>query len=262
MKISIITINYNNKDGLKKTIESVIKQTFTDFEYIIVDGGSTDGSVDIIMQNAGAINNWVSEADKGIYHAMNKGVVTAKGEYLLFLNSGDWFCNNEVLDVFTKDINAYDIIYGDQYGHYPDGKISEDKFPDILTFYYLGYLNSLPHQATLIRRNTLIEHGMYDENMRMNADWKFFMLAVFKYQCRYLHKPVFVVNFNKEGLSSDPNQFYLREEEKNPVMIKEFPNFILYEKGMVTINKLEFYYKYSRIVRLLKKAGILNKFSY
>lgn len=262
MKLSVITINFNNKPGLEKTVRSVMSQTFIDFEYIIVDGGSTDGSLDIIQQNVGAIDTWMSETDKGIYHAMNKGVMIAKGEYLLFLNSGDWFCNDEVLEVFTKDTNGYDIIYGDQYCHYSDGKIGEDKFPDTLTFYYLGYLNSLPHQATLIRRNTLIEHGMYDESMRMNADWKFFMLAVFKYQCRYLHKPLFVVNFDKEGLSSDPDQFYLRDKEKNPVMVKEFPNFILYEHDMATINKLEFYYKYSRIVRVLKTAGILSKFSY
>ena len=102
------------------------------------------------------------------------------------------FCYVLVVVIRVKVSVIGALTTTDQYGHYPDGKISEDKFPDILTFYYLGYLNSLPHQATLIRRNTLIEHGMYDENMRMNADWKFFMLAVFKYQCRYLHKPVFV----------------------------------------------------------------------
>jgi len=262
MKVTIITINFNNKSGLQKTIESVKDQTFNDFEYIIIDGGSTDGSTDIIKQNGSTINYWVSEKDKGIYNAMNKGVMVAKGEYLLFLNSGDWFCNSHVIGDFAKDINGYDIVYGDQYGHFPDGKISKETFPDTLTFYYLGYLNSLPHQASLIRRSILIEHGLYDEEMKMNADWKFFMLAVFKYQCKYLHKPVFVVNFDKDGLSSDPEQFHLRDIEKPPVMQKEFPNFTLYENEMEVVNKLEFYYKYSRMVRVLKAIGILNKFNY
>ena len=261
MKVSIITINFNNKAGLQKTINSVKGQTFKDFEYLIIDGASTDGSADII-KNCSVVNYWVSEKDNGIYNAMNKGVLVAKGEYLLFLNSGDWFCDNEVLGVFAKDINGFDIVYGDQYSYFPDGKIGKETFPDILTFYYLGYLNSLPHQASLIKKIVLIEHGLYDEEMKMNADWKFFMLAVFKYQCKYLHKPVFVVNFDKDGLSSDPDQFHLRDIEKPPVMRKEFPNFILYENEMKMVNKLEFYYKYSRMARLLKAIGVLKKFEY
>jgi len=84
MKLSIITVNLNNAAGLQKTIESVITQTFTDYEYIIIDGGSTDGSVDVIKQHADKITYWVSEPDKGIYNAMNKGILQAKGEYCLF----------------------------------------------------------------------------------------------------------------------------------------------------------------------------------
>ncbi|MDR2910496.1 MAG: glycosyltransferase [Bacteroidales bacterium] len=94
MKLSIITINLNNVAGLQKTIESVVKQTFTDYEYIVIDGGSTDGSADIIKQHANKITYWVSEPDKGIYNAMNKGIRVAKGEYCLFLNSGDWLINS------------------------------------------------------------------------------------------------------------------------------------------------------------------------
>jgi glycosyltransferase involved in cell wall biosynthesis len=89
MKLSVITINYNNAIGLRKTIESVVNQTFRDYEYIIIDGGSTDGSVDVIKEYADKIDYWVSEPDKGIYNAMNKGVAAAHGEYTNFLNSGD-----------------------------------------------------------------------------------------------------------------------------------------------------------------------------
>ena len=84
-KFSIITINYNNKEGLRKTIESVVGQSFRDFEYIIIDGGSTDGSIEVIKEYAGKVDYWVSEPDKGIYHAMNKGVLQAHGEYLNFM---------------------------------------------------------------------------------------------------------------------------------------------------------------------------------
>ena len=90
MILSIITINYNNSDGLQRTIESVLSQTWTDFEWIVIDGGSTDGSLDIIKKHASHFSFWCSEPDTGIYNAMNKGITHAKGEYLNFMNSGDW----------------------------------------------------------------------------------------------------------------------------------------------------------------------------
>ena len=89
MRLSIITINYNNREGLRKTIESVVNQTYRNFEYIIIDGGSTDGSVEVVKEYADRISYWVSEPDNGIYNAMNKGVLAANGKYIQFLNSGD-----------------------------------------------------------------------------------------------------------------------------------------------------------------------------
>ena len=91
MRYSIITINYNNEEGLRHTIESIVCQTYTDFEFIIIDGGSTDGSVDVIKEYAEHIAYWVSEKDNGRYNAMNKGVCQAKGDYCIFMNSGDCF---------------------------------------------------------------------------------------------------------------------------------------------------------------------------
>ena len=101
MKLSIITINFNNKDGLKRTIESVISQKFQEFEWIIIDGGSSDGSKllieEVARNNKKLVSYWCSEPDGGIYPAMNKGIDKAKGEYILFLNSGDTLHNKNVL---------------------------------------------------------------------------------------------------------------------------------------------------------------------
>ena len=108
---SIITINYNNKDGLLKTIESVLCQTYKDFEFIVIDGGSTDGSREIIEKYAGHIDYWVSEPDKGIYNAMNKGIKVAHGDYLNFMNSGDYFYNENVLNDTLAYLND-DIVSG------------------------------------------------------------------------------------------------------------------------------------------------------
>lgn len=111
MRLSIITINYNNSIGLRKTIESVVSQTDNTFEYIIVDGGSSDGSVDIIKQYADKVSQWVSERDGGIYNAMNKGVRMAHGEYIMFLNSGDILYDNNVIGHVLPKLKA-DICVG------------------------------------------------------------------------------------------------------------------------------------------------------
>ena len=158
MKLSIITINYNNAEGLRKTLASVAAQTFRDFEHIIVDGGSTDESVEIIRQyadneairpeNSKADNLalspyhlitsspiiWISEPDSGIYNAMNKGIKMAKGEYLLFLNSGDYLVDADTLKNVFEEANDVDIIYGDRINVYEDGSQKEvNYFPDKIT---------------------------------------------------------------------------------------------------------------------------------
>lgn len=151
MKLSIITINYNNKAGLQKTIDSVIGQTWKDYEWIIIDGGSTDGSKELIEQYQQYFAYWCSEPDKGVYNAMNKGIAKAKGEYLNFMNSGDSFvCDSTLMDVFTKEISA-DIVSGPvmlstgrrlfQY--------QEDTFQMFMH-------DGLCHQSSFIKKNFLI----------------------------------------------------------------------------------------------------------
>ena len=110
-KLTIITINYNNLEGLKRTVESVLNQTWQEFEYIVIDGGSNDGSAEYIESQSEHIDYWVSEPDKGIYNAMNKGIAKARGEYLLFLNSGDHLYSAKVLEENYGKIADFDLIY-------------------------------------------------------------------------------------------------------------------------------------------------------
>src|ERR1700749_5163063 len=111
--LSIITINYNDSEGLGTTINSVKHQNYRPIEFIIIDGGSTDGSKELIEKNISIVDHWVSEKDEGIYHAMNKGIQKAKGEYLLFLNSGDYLNDSNTLAILIADHHNEDIIYGD-----------------------------------------------------------------------------------------------------------------------------------------------------
>lgn len=171
MKLSIITVNLNNREGLKKTIDSVVAQTFRDFEWIVIDGGSTDGSRELIEQYADHFAYWVSEPDKGIYNAMNKGIKVAKGEYLQFLNSGDWLCDEKVLQKVFDSGPDEQIVYGDCLES--DGSLHV--FPSSLDALYF-YRDMLNHQASFIR-SSLLEEG-YDENYKYASDWLFFLQKI------------------------------------------------------------------------------------
>jgi glycosyltransferase involved in cell wall biosynthesis len=200
MKLSIITINLNNKNGLSETISSVIAQTFTDYEYIIVDGQSTDGSLEVIKQNANHINQWISENDHGIYNAMNKGLNLAKGEYCLFLNSGDSLYDSDVLQVLFSQSFTEDIISGgiELYSHTKKWY----QFPphNISLFTFIN--GSLPHPGTFIRRELLNKLGGYNENYRIISDWCFFVDALIVQNCSYKYYDITVSKFNCFGISS------------------------------------------------------------
>lgn len=209
-KLSIITINRNNAEGLRKTIESVVSQTFTDFEYIIIDGASTDNSVNIIREYADKITYWVSEPDKGIYNAMNKGILKATGAYLLFLNSGDWLSSNEILSkVFKVPHNNVDIITGDLITIQKDSISNIVKGPafyraqrnEIVSLNDL-YTGTLHHPVSFIKRSLFDKYGLYDENLKIVADWLFFLKVVGLNGANVQYVDLPIVYFDMKGISN------------------------------------------------------------
>lgn len=215
MKLSIITINYNNRDGLRKTIESVVAQTTREFEYIIIDGGSTDGSVDVIKEYANYIDYWVSEPDKGIYNAMNKGVAAAHGEYCQFLNSGDWLYSNITIELILPCLcENYDIIAGNAVLLYPNGECKENKqqIPEQLSSFYL-IQRTLPHQSTFIKRASLIQRP-YDESYKIIADWVFFFEAYLYDMVRFKRISINVVWYDMSGISNNCGLLFQKEKER------------------------------------------------
>lgn len=216
MKISIITINYNNRDGLQKTIESVIGQTYTDYEYIIIDGGSTDGSIDIINQYKDRIIYWVSEPDKGIYNAMNKGILKTAGEYCNFMNSGDYFYNNSVLEkFFAQKVLNEDIIFGKYVSsRFPEG--SGFSKPDLTM---LDLCRTHPnHQSSFIKKK-LFENTLYDESLKLVSDWKFFIEAIILQNCTVRIVDEIIAYYDLNGLS-EVNHKAVKEEHDR--VLREF----------------------------------------
>ena len=211
MKLSIITINYNNASGLRKTLASVAAQTYRDIEHIIVDGGSTDGSVDIIRDYEETIHHtpytihliWLSEKDNGIYDAMNKGVEKASGDYLYFLNSGDAFATPDVVQEMMKIFDGTDIIIG-RVNRTNNGKVfgQTNLLSEKDMSLYKMYLGGINHQSALIRRELLVETP-YDATIKYGADWKFFVQTIVLKGATTKFVDEIFANYDVAGLSSN-----------------------------------------------------------
>ncbi|MBO5591460.1 MAG: glycosyltransferase [Prevotella sp.] len=211
MKVSIITIAYNNLRGLKDTYESIRRQTFKDYEWIVVDGGSTDGSRRFLEEHDSEIAFWCSEPDKGVYNAQNKGTLHAGGEYCIYMNSGDTFFADDVLEkVFEKDIEA-DIIYGNWMLIFENGKTRKGIVPDKADMAYF-FDNNMCHQSMFIRTEAVRERP-YDESFHIYADWEEWLALLT--QGRTFEKiDMIVCNFMVGGLSTGDNASEKLKQER------------------------------------------------
>ena len=223
MKYSVITINYNNSEGLRHTIESVAGQTYKDYEYIIIDGGSTDGSVEVIKKYADRIDYWVSEPDGGIYNAMNKGVAQAHGEYCIFMNSGDCFYDQNVLERVSGTNSEDDIVIGKLSSNKDNKVLFNPPLSGRISMYYL-YSATVPHQSSFIRTE-LLRQFPYDEDLKIVSDWKFFVQAIIMNDCSVKYIDDYVATFDLEGIStSNPDKMW---KEKEKVLSNMFPPKVL-----------------------------------
>lgn len=261
MKLSIITINFNNRDGLRKTIESVVNQTWQEFEYIIIDGGSTDGSVEVIKEYADRIDYWVSEPDKGIYHAMNKGIDQAKGEYCLFMNSGDRVYQPTTLEEVYPQLNGTDIISGKML--FDNGHLMSP--PHYITAKFFISDGTLPHQATFIRR-ALFDNCKYDMNYRIVSDWKFWIEMLIINNCSYEKLENIVALFDPSGISLTNSK--LRTTENQKVLSLLFPSRLLsdyqdktYEEKLYSVIKAHKFHGafYSLNISIFKVVSLFSR---
>lgn len=225
-KFSIITINYNNLEGLKKTFDSVFMQTYQDFEYIVIDGGSTDGSKELIKQNADKITHWVSESDKGIYDALNKGIKIANGEFIIFINSGDSLFEPNTLKILSEADSKYDVVYGNTNLIFPDGKEIIKIYPencDLLFF----LKDTVQHQGTRIKKE-LFSKNIYSTEYKIISDWAwFFDRFIEKNSFFYINEVI--ANFVLDGISST-NVDLLQEERIHFLKNNHFDYFLIHEE--------------------------------
>ena len=275
MKLTIITINYNNAAGLKKTIESVFAQTYKDFQYIIIDGASTDGSVELIesvktnytiVETSRDLSllssrdlsllssrdlSLLSEPDTGIYNAMNKGILMAKGEYIHFLNSGDWLVDERVVEDMLNELPNCDIFVGNVIKVRQDGKKKYVKHDNtnisLLTF----YRGTIQHTSAYIKRSLFDKYGLYDENLKIVSDWKWYLqvAGLNKADVRFTNR--YVSCFDMHGISS--TNLKLDKAERRKVLEELIPTPILtdYDTHAFDIEQIQRLKRYSLIYKMV-----------
>ena len=308
MKLSIITINYNNASGLRRTLASVASQTYRDIEHIIVDGGSTDGSVDVIKEYAeksslqGREIKWSSEQDKGIYNAMNHGIEIALGrrvvntnhtsnithntsqeslcDYVQILNSGDILAASDVTERMMAALDSLNaqrstlnengspaILYGNMLKKdFTTGKIigKSREVEYSLRQYYSSTMN---HDCCYFRRNLFDTYGLYDENLKIVSDWKWFLQAIGLGHVKPVYVDIDVTIFDVSGISE--TNLALRNQERRQVLKELLPPAILADYDahafeMEQMNRLRRRHLYGlvyfieRVLFKLEKWGVLR----
>lgn len=301
MKLSIVTINYNNVEGLKRTLASVAEQTYREIEHIIIDGGSTDGSVGAIKEYVAANPNkdpffkhtikWVSEKDNGIYNAMNKGIEIALGRrivnsfnrseqsedknkalpnYIQILNSGDIFAASDVVERIVAEIEKAEypeLLYGNMIKKdYATGKIIETTGKEEYSL-RLFFVSTLNHDCCYIRRDLFETYGLYDENLKIVSDWKWFIQAIGLGKVKPMYVDIDVTIFDASGISE--TNLELRNRERRQVLEEVLPPAVLsdYDKHafemeeMMRLKRHHLYglvYFIERVLFKLEKWNILQ----
>lgn len=227
--LSVVTVNYNNADGLERTARSIADQTrLGDVEWIVIDGGSTDGSRDVMARYADMITYSVSEPDRGVYHAMNKGVDAATGEYLLFLNSGDLFFDKATVEDFIRRGSTEDVVYGNVVLTDADGKETGHTVlpPEPLMPSFFWH-NNLCHQGIFFSRRCF-DIYRYNESLRISADLELVLTLLYE-RYRFGSFDRFIARYDNSGISSTPEGKTTMEKEFNEMVRRIFAEGVLAE---------------------------------
>lgn len=221
MTLSIITINYNNKEGLQKTIKSVVSQTVKEFEWVVIDGGSTDGSKELIEKYSNYIDYYVSEPDKGIYNAMNKGIHASHGDFLQFLNSGDSLHENDTIERVLPLLKDTDIYVGriNSLGRENASIAEQEDFSPSAILHKLTF-TWIPHQASFINRCVFEKYGLYREDKRIVSDWWAYYRSIVIGNATIESIPITIADYDINGISATHRTKAIAEQES---LLHEYP---------------------------------------
>lgn len=256
-KVTIITVTYNAQDCLEQTILSVINQTYPNIEFIIIDGDSSDKTIDIIKKYESHIDLWISEKDQGIYDAMNKGIEFANGEWINFMNAGDLFADKDTISkVFDKDYLSYDYIYGDRINKDDVGFFYEKAYPFFLQKKQNCPWKGICHQSTFVRK-AMAQRHKYSLKYKYAGDYEM-MYNIYKDGGAFLYRPIAVAIYNQtEGFSITG----FRKSIIENAMLLGIPlncKFKIWLEWMCLKNKINTYIKKHFHIRIKRKKTIIN----
>jgi glycosyltransferase involved in cell wall biosynthesis len=220
-KFSIITVCLNEAKSIRATCDSICSQSYIDFEWIVIDGGSTDGTLEILREYEDSIDCLISEPDTGIYNAMNKGAVKASGQYLIFMNGGDRFACADALLMVSKAPRAQ-MLYGDVYLGDPSGDV--ETYPEVVESGYM-LRKMIPHQATFYQRATFEAVGGYDESFKIAADYDLYVRLFELEGITHQHIPHPIAIFDLEGISNSKDFRQLRKRENHRIRKQYFKKY-------------------------------------
>lgn len=252
LKISVVTVCYNAVDTIEETMLSVLNQTYDNVEYIIIDGGSTDGTLSIIKKYAARLAYWISEPDKGIYDAMNKGIAVATGDYINFMNAGDTFFSTTTIALIFNSLRTEDVIYGDTI------KISNycNYIEHCLPLESMEYILPFGHQSTFVHEKA-IKQNLFDLNFRSAADYNQ-LYHIWRKEGAFLYIPDIIAVFDaRSGFSALNKEIVLEEVAEINGQVHE-RNWQIHFKWMIAKMRLKVLLKRILPQLLVKKINIRN----
>lgn len=231
MKLSVITVCKNAVETIEQTFLSIYGQTYKNIEHIVIDGESSDGTINVINKYRSNISHFISEPDKGLYEAMNKGIKLATGDFIIFLNANDTFYNEKIIESVSEILNKnpdVKVLFGDV------DFVSHDKTSSKITsyenvkdiFYFVN--ENICHQCIFYHRSLFKEYGGFSQDYKIFADWDFNINTIVEKKVKTIYAPLIISRFQFGGLSSDGWTYgKLYKEENNSLIKKYYPQIFL-----------------------------------
>lgn len=235
MKISVITVCFNAKETIEDTFLSVFDQTYPDIELIVIDGGSTDGTLQVVEKHRDKIAYFTSEPDDGIYDAMNKGIKASGGDLLFFLNANDVFKDDKVLEKVTKVLEENadaKILFGNVEYLSESGETSKIQTYEKMIDDFALLSDNICHQCIFYHKSLFEDFGLYSKEFKLYADWDFNIKTLIKARVSAIYLPITVSKFRQGGISSTPETLALCKAEKNMLIDKYRKNY----KFLIKVN--------------------------
>lgn len=242
MKISVVTVCFNAKETIEETFISIFNQTYKNIESIVIDGASTDGTIDVIKRYEDQIAHFISETDEGIYDAMNKAIKLATGDFIIFLNANDVFYDSNVVEKVVNTLIANPdakILFGNSHFVFEDKLNYQIHTYEKIKNDYSIIFNNICHQSIFYHHSLFDEFGNYSNEFKIYADWDFNIRCLFLNKVFAIYLPIIISKFQLGGICSNSESKEICKKERKLLLKKYNFNGLLYSKLLEKLLKFK-----------------------